>query len=124
MMLNEKNLDYDNTNKTLEIYGLDIQYITTTGNLTSKKNSQEYTVDKPYKIKWLAREYLKNTVQWPQSKMTNDMQQLIIPRSLMTGLTAPSGHTSYTAQLTKQEVLSIAKLTGRNAIRLWYVYNY
>ena len=63
MILIEKNYDYDNIKKTFEKYDLDIQYITTTANLTNKKNSQRYTVDKPYMNKWLARENLKKTVQ-------------------------------------------------------------
>ena len=63
MILIEKNFDYDNIKKTFEKYDLDIQYIPTSANLTSKKNSQGNTVYKPYMIKWLAREYLKNTMQ-------------------------------------------------------------
>ena len=120
MILIEKNFDYDNIKKTFEKYDLQPRYITTSANLTDEKNSQGYTVDKPYMIKWLAREYLKNTVQWPQSKMTKDMQQLINQRSLMTGITAPSGHSSSKAQRNRHDDLFMAKLIGCNAIRLWW----
>ena len=92
-ILIEKNFDYDNIKKTFEKYDLQPRDITTSANLTSKKNSQGYTVDKPYMIKWLAREYHKNTVQWPQSKMTKDTQQLNTQRSLMKRRTAPPSQT-------------------------------
>lgn len=71
-------------------------------------------------IQWLAREYLKNTVQWPLAKMTKDMQQLVNQRSLIVGITAPSGHTSYKAQRNRHDDLFMAKLIGCNAIRLWW----
>ena len=119
MILIDKNFDYDNIKKTFEKYNLQPRYITTSANLTSKKNSQGWAVDKPYMNKWLAREYPKNTVQWPQSKMTRDMQQLINQRSLMTGTTAPSGHTSYKAQRNRHDDLFMAKLIECNAIRIW-----
>ena len=119
MKLIEKNFDYENIKKTFEQYDLQPGYVTTSANLTSKKNSQGWAVDKPYMIKWLARAYLKNTVQWP-AKMTKDMQQLINQRSLMTGTTAPSGHTSYKAHRNRHDDLFMAKLIGCNAIRLWW----
>ena len=93
MLLIEKNFEYDKIKKTFEKYDLQTSYVTTSANLTSKKNCQVWAVDKPYMIKWLAREYRKNTVQWP-ANMTKDMQQIILQRAIMTGITARLGHTT------------------------------
>ena len=120
MIIIEKNFDYDTIKKTFEKYDLQPRYVTTSANLTSKKNSQGWAVDKPYMIKQLDREDLTNTVQSPQSKMTKDKQQLINQLPLMTGITAPSGHTSYKAQRNRHDDLLMAKLIGCNAIRLWW----
>lgn len=117
MMIIEKNFDYDNVSKAFA--HLPIKYVSTSSGLTEETRRNGWSVDKPYMIGWLKKEYKKHTVQYP-NKQSDDIQELINQRNEIVGITAPSGHVSYKRQRGRHDDLFLGELIGANAIRLWW----
>jgi len=117
LMILEKNFDYENISKAFA--HLPITYVSTSSNLTKQTRAKGYSVDKPFMIKWLKKEYKKHTVQYPTNQSV-DMQELINQRNQIVGITAPSGHVSYKAQRSRHDDLFLCELIGCNAIRIWW----
>lgn len=117
LLLIEKNFDYENVSKAFA--RLPIQYVSTSANLTDKNRAKGFAIDKPFMIGWLLEQYKAKNIIFPTVKSA-DMQELVDQRSLIAGITAPSGHVSYKAERGRHDDLFMAKLIGCNAIRIWW----
>lgn len=117
MLILEKNFDYENVSKAFS--HLPITYVTTSSNLTDKKRSTGWSVDKPFMINWLKTEHKLHTLQYPKNQSI-DMVELENQRNQIVGVCSPSGHTSYKAQRSRHDDLFMAELIGCNAIRVWW----
>ncbi len=117
IMIIEKNFDYDSVYPAFA--HLPIRYVTTLSNLTAETRSKGRSIDKPFMISWLQKQYRKHTIQVP-STQSPDMQELINQRNQIVGITGPSGHVSYKAQRNRHDDLFMCELIGCNFIRLWW----
>lgn len=117
MVLLEKNFDYYKISKAFE--RLPITYVTTSSNLTENTRADGWSVDKPFMINWMAKQYRAHNIQYPE-KQSDDMRELINQQNEIVGITGPSGHTSYKRTRNRHDDLFMAKLIGCNAIRIWW----
>ncbi len=117
LLIIEKNFDYD---RVAPIFAhLPIRYVTTSSHLKEETRNKGHSVDKPFMIHWLQKEYKRHTIQVP-STQSPDMQELVNQRNQIVGITTPSGTTSYKAQRNRHDDLFMCELIGCNFIRLWW----
>lgn len=118
LILLEKNFDYDNVSKAF--VNLPITYVTTSGvQLTAKTRRKGFSIDKNFMIKWLKTEYTNHIIQLP-SIPSDEIKELINQRNEISGITSPSGHTSYKRKRNRHDDLFMCELIGCNAIRIWW----
>jgi len=121
LILLEKNLivsfDYELISKAFA--NLPITYVTTLSGLTAKTRQKGFTIDKNFMIDWLKNEYQKHTIQLPPIH-SEEIKELINQRNEISGITGPSGHTSYKRKRGRHDDLFMPELIGCNAIRIWW----
>lgn len=117
LIILEKNFDYENVSKAFA--NLPITYVTTLSQLTAKTRQKGFSIDKNFMINWLKKEYTKHTIQLP-SIYSDEIKELINQRNEISGITGPSGHTSFKRQRGRHDDLFMPELIGCNAIRIWW----
>ncbi len=117
LIILEKNFDYEEVSKAFA--RLPITYVTTLTQLTTKTRQKGFSIDKNFMIKWLKTEYKNHTIQLP-SIHSDEIKELINQRNEISGITGPSGHTSFKRQRNRHDDLFMPELIGCNAIRIWW----
>lgn len=100
-------------------YHIPIIGIHTSGKLTDKTKSLGHSMDKPFMMKWYAKQQKLHRILYPD-KRSIDMEELINQTNEMVGITQPSGHISYKRTRGRHDDLFMAKLIGCNIIRIWW----
>ena len=93
----------------IQRYGIDIQGIATSANLTKTTREKGATMDKPWTIKYLAQMKEDGTILFPEVAY-GAMKKLITQISEIVGIRQPSGHISYKAIRGRHDDLVLALL--------------
>lgn len=100
-------------------YNLPLFGIHTSSNLTDETRRKGFAMDKPFMIKWYAKQQKNHRILYPDKKSA-DMQEMITQDNEMVGITGLTGYTSYKRVRGRHDDLFMAKLIGCNFIRLWW----
>jgi len=119
IILLEDNFEKKSVQMEFNKYGVPVQWVHTSANLTDDTRKNYHSLDKPFVVEWLASQRKLNRIFYAKN-INNDMEVLVTQTNNIVAFMTQNGGTTYRAVRGRHDDLYIASLIIANYVRLWW----